>query len=99
VRGAAAIRNGAGHYTGPTAAAVAAVVKTMIPGGSGTLQVNPRSPDPVVYPLTMVIYAMAPTSGLSHARAAAIARFIGYAAGRGQAPASARGNCRAVTCR
>jgi hypothetical protein len=58
----------------------------MIPDGSGTLQVNPHSTDPAVYPLTMVIYAMAPTSGLPHAKAAAIARFIDYAAGRGQVP-------------
>ena len=32
----------------------------------------------------MVIYAMVPTSGLSHAKAAAIARFLDFAAGAGQ---------------
>jgi hypothetical protein len=82
----AAIRNGAGRYAEPTAAAMAAAVEAMTPDGSGTLQVNPHSTDPAVYPLTMVIYAMAPTSGLPHARAAAIARFVDYAAGRGQVP-------------
>ena len=82
----AAIRNGAGRYTEPTDAAMAAAVEAMIPDGSGTLQVNPHSTDPAVYPLTMVIYAMAPTSGLPHAKAAAIARFVNYAAGRGQVP-------------
>ena len=34
----------------------------------------------------MVIYAMAPTSGLAHAKAAAIARFLDFAAGAGQTP-------------
>jgi len=82
----AALANGAGHYTGPTDAAMAAAVKTMIPDGSGTLQVNPHSTDPAVYPLTMVIYMAAPTKGLPHAKAAAIAAFIDYAAGPGQAP-------------
>jgi hypothetical protein len=82
----AAIANGAGRYTQPTDAAMAAAVKTMIPAGSGTLQVNPNSTNPAMYPLTMVIYAVAPTSGTPHAKAAAIARFIDYAAGAGQAP-------------
>jgi hypothetical protein len=82
----AALRNGAGQYTEPTNAGMAAAVATMIPAGDGTLQVNEHSSNPAVYPLTMVIYAVAPTSGTSHAKAAAIAKFIDYAAGAGQAP-------------
>jgi hypothetical protein len=82
----AAIPNGAGAYTRPANAAMAAAVTTMIPAGSGTLQVDLHSTNPAVYPLTMVIYAMAPIRGLSHAKAAAIARFIDYAAGAGQVP-------------
>jgi hypothetical protein len=39
----------------------------------------------------MVIYAVAPTSGTSHAKAAAIAKFIDYAAGAGQAPGARAG--------
>jgi hypothetical protein len=58
----------------------------MISDGSGTLQVNLTNKDPEAYPLTMVIYAMAPTNGLSHAKAAAIARFLDFAAGAGQTP-------------
>jgi hypothetical protein len=34
----------------------------------------------------MVIYAMVPTSGLSHAKATAIARFLDFAVGPGQTP-------------
>jgi hypothetical protein len=52
----------------------------MIPAGDGTLQVSLHTSNPAVYPLTMVIYAVAPTSGVCHAKAAAIAKFIDYAA-------------------
>ena len=81
-----AIPNATGHFVGPTNAGMAAAVATMIPAGNGTLQVNLHSGNPAVYPLTMVIYAVAPTSGTSHAKAAAIAKFIDYAAGAGQSP-------------
>src|SRR5215469_6092314 len=81
-----AIANATGHFVAPTNAAMAAAVRTMIPAGNGTLQVNLHSSNPAVYPLTMVIYAVAPTSGTSHAKAAAIAKFIDYAAGAGQSP-------------
>jgi hypothetical protein len=81
---AAAIANATGHFVRPTSAGMAAAVATMIPAGDGTLQVNLHSNNPAVYPLTMVIYAAAPTSGTSHAKAAAIAKFIDYAAAAGQ---------------
>jgi hypothetical protein len=65
---------------------MAAALKHMSSDGSGTLQVNLTNKDPKAYPLTMVIYAMVPTSGLPHAKAAAIARFLDFAAGAGQTP-------------
>ena len=83
---ATAVANATGHFVRPTGAGMAAAVRTMIPAGNGTLQVNLHSRNPAVYPLTMVIYAVAPTSGTSHAKAAAIAKFIDYAAGAGQSP-------------
>ena len=82
----AAIRNAAGDYVSPSNAAMAAALSHMISDGSGTRQVNLTNKDPKAYPLTMVIYAMAPTSGLSHAKAAAIARFLDFAVGPGQTP-------------
>jgi ABC-type phosphate transport system substrate-binding protein len=82
----AAIPNAAGAYVQPTNATMAAALSHMVSDGSGTLQVNLKNKDPHAYPLTMVIYAMAPTSGLSHAKARAIARFIDYAVGPGQTP-------------
>jgi ABC-type phosphate transport system substrate-binding protein len=82
----ARISNATGHFVRPNDSGMAAAVRTMIPAGDGTLQVNLHSRNPAVYPLTMVIYAVAPTSGTSHAKAAAIAKFIDYAAGAGQSP-------------
>jgi hypothetical protein len=82
----AAIRNAAGDYVRPSNAHMAAALSHMSSDGSGTLQVDLANKDPKAYPLTMVIYAMAPTSGLSHAKAAAIARFLDFAAGAGQTP-------------
>jgi hypothetical protein len=80
----AAIPNGAGHYVRPSNSAMAAALHGMQSGGSGTQQVDLASKNKAAYPLTMVIYAMVPTSGTPHARAAAIARFLNYAAGAGQ---------------
>jgi hypothetical protein len=80
----AAIANAAGDYVQPTNASMAAALHDMVSAGDGTLQLNLTAKDPSAYPLTMVIYAMVPTSGLSHAKAAAIARFLDFAAGAGQ---------------
>jgi hypothetical protein len=70
----------------PTNSAMAAALSHMSSDGSGTLQMNLTNKDPQAYPLTMVIYAMVPTSGLSHTKAAAVARFLDFAAGAGQTP-------------
>ena len=80
----AAIPNASGNYVRPSNSAMAAALHGMQSGGSGTQQVNLASKNKAAYPLTMVIYAMVPTSGTPHAKAAAIARFLNYAAGAGQ---------------
>src|SRR5262249_53492347 len=80
----AAIPNASGNYVRPSNSAMAAALHDMQSGGSGTQQVNLASKNKAAYPLTMVIYAMVPTSGTPHAKAAAIARFLNYAAGAGQ---------------
>jgi len=82
----AALANAAGDYVTPTNASMAAAVKNMISDGDGTLQVNLANTDPAAYPLTMVVYAMVPINGLSHAKAEDIARFLRFAAGAGQDP-------------
>jgi hypothetical protein len=43
------------------------------------------------YPLTMVIYAVVPTSGVPAAKAAKIAQFLNFVAGAGQQPGSQPG--------
>src|SRR5262249_7471141 len=80
----AAIPNASGNYVRPSNSAMAAALHDMQSGGSGTQQVNLASKNKAAYPLTMVIYAMVPTSGTPHAKAAAIAPFLNYAAGAGQ---------------
>jgi hypothetical protein len=79
----ALIPNAAGNYVGPSNSSMAAALSTMVSNGSGTLQVDLTNKNPNAYPLTMVVYAMVPTSGTPHAKAAAIARFLDFAASTG----------------
>jgi hypothetical protein len=88
---AAALENGAGKYVEPTDAAMAAAVKDMTKTSAGTLQTNYTSTDPAAYPMTMVIYAVVPTGGISAAKAAAIAKFLDFAAGGGQTTGASPG--------
>ena len=87
----AAIPNGARRYVVPSNASMAAAVRHMKPAGNGTLQVNPHSRARNAYPMTMVVYAMVPTSGITAAKAADIARFLDFAAGAGQTPGTLPG--------
>jgi len=80
----AEIPNTAGAYVQPARSAMAAALTHMSGNGSGTQQVDLANRDKAAYPLTMVIYAMVPTSGTKHKQAAAIAEFLDYAAGAGQ---------------
>jgi len=82
----AAVPNGAGKFRTPTTANMLAALQDMTSGGQGTKLVNPNSKNKKAYPLTMVVYAVVPTSGTSHTKAAAIARFLDFAAGPGQHP-------------
>jgi hypothetical protein len=52
---------------------------------------NYKDKDPAAYPLTMVIYAVVPTGGISKAKAAAIAQFLDFVADQGQQPGTAPG--------
>jgi hypothetical protein len=80
----AALENAAGKYVQPSNAAMAAAVKDMTKTSAGTLQTNYTTTDPAAYPMTMVIYAVVPTSGISKAKASAISRFLDFVAGSGQ---------------
>ncbi len=86
------LKNAAGKFVQPTVPAMLAAVKDMTAGSDGLLSMNFAKKDPAAYPLTMVIYAVVPTGGISKAKAAAIARFLDYVATRGQQPGSAPGD-------
>jgi hypothetical protein len=70
----------------PTTASMTAALQNMTSAGDGTQQVNLGKFNKNAYPLTMVVYAVVPTSGTSHAKAVAIAKFLDFAAGAGQHP-------------
>jgi hypothetical protein len=83
----AEIRNGAGKYVAPTQKSMAAALKSMITAKNGvTQQVNLDSKNPAAYPLTTVVYAMVPISGVSSTVAGNIARWLDYVVGGGQTP-------------
>jgi hypothetical protein len=88
----AAILNHAGRYVEPTQQSMAAALQSMVTASNGiTQQVNMDSNNPAEYPLTMVIYAMVPTSGVSKTKAATIAQWLRFVAGPGQVQGSAPG--------
>jgi len=90
---AAALENAAGKFVAPTDASMAAAVKDMTVNPDGiTRSMNYADKDPAAYPLTMIIYAVVPTGGISKAKAAAIARFLDYVAGPGQQSGTASGD-------
>jgi hypothetical protein len=88
----AAVLNHAGRYIEPTPQSMAAALHSMVTASNGiTQQVNVDSNNPAEYPLTMVIYAMVPTSGVSKTKAAAIASWLRFVAGPGQVQGSSPG--------
>jgi hypothetical protein len=82
----AEILNDRGRYVAPTASSMAAALRSMVATGGNnvTKRVDFAKQEAGAYPLTMVIYAMVPTSSTSTKKAAAIARFLDYVAGPGQ---------------
>jgi hypothetical protein len=91
----AKILNHTGHYVAPSARSMAAALPSMVTNKANkiTQQVNFKKQKAAgAYPLTMVIYAMVPTSGVKVAKAQAIARFLDYVAGPGQRSGVQPGN-------
>jgi hypothetical protein len=84
---AVALRNHTGHYVRPTDASMRAALGSMITASNGvTQQVNLANKNPAAYPLTMVVYAMVPVSGVSKTEGALIARWLRYVVGPAQVP-------------
>jgi ABC-type phosphate transport system substrate-binding protein len=83
----AKIRNHTNHYVAPSLRSMAAALPSLITSPNHiTQRVDYKKQTAGAYPLTMVIYAMVPTSGVKPTKAAAIARFLDYVAGPGQTP-------------
>ncbi len=84
----ARILNHSGRYVAPSGRSMAAAIPSLITTKANhiTQRVDYKKQTAGAYPLTMVIYAMVPTSGVKPAKAAAIARFLDYVAGPGQTP-------------
>jgi hypothetical protein len=81
----AALENDKGDYVAPTGQSMLDAVSDMTTNPDGiTQQDNQAASNPGAYPWTMVVYAMVPTSGISHTKAAAIARWLDYVAGPGE---------------
>lgn len=82
----AELLNDRGKYVAPTRKSMTAALASMIPAGSDgvTQTVDFAKQSPGAYPLTMIIYAMVPTSKTRASKAAAIADFLDYVAGPGQ---------------
>lgn len=82
---AAAIENPAGKYVTPTDASMSAALTEMSTAGNHVTQtVNLTKKVKDAYPLTMVIYAMVPTGGISKQKAKKIAEWLDYVANEGQ---------------
>jgi hypothetical protein len=95
---AAALQNASGNYVAPTdASMLAAVEHDMVtdPQNHITESVNLANASKKArdaYPLTMVVYAMVPTSGIPAAKAARIAQWLDFVANDGQQPGLLPGN-------
>jgi hypothetical protein len=87
----AAIENAAGKYVEPTSASMTAAVNDMTVNADGVRSINEASKDPNEYPLTMIIYAVVPTGGISQTKADKIAQFLYDVAGEGQKSGTAPG--------
>ncbi len=90
----ARLLNDKGRYVAPTDSSMAAALTSMVTDQSNKITQSPdfASQKANAYPLTMVIYAMVPTSGVSKVKASAIARFLDFVAGTGQQPGVQPGN-------
>lgn len=88
----AALQNADGQYVTPTDASMTAAVNGMITARNGiTENLSQTRKVPGAYPLTMVIYAMVPTGGVSKQTAAKIAQWLDFVAGPGQQSGNAPG--------
>ncbi len=94
----ASLQNAAGNFVAPTdAGMLAAVEHDMVTDRQNhiTESVNLKNAGKAAwdaYPLTMIVYAMVPTGGISKTKAAKIAEWLDFIADQGQQPGLLPGN-------
>jgi hypothetical protein len=89
---AAALENADGKYVAPTNASMTAALRQMKTAGNHITQdINEKKKVAGAYPLTMIIYAMVPTGGISRTKAAKIAQWLDFVAEDGQVPGNNAG--------
>lgn len=83
----AALRNAAGEFVRPTAAAMSAAVDDLpTDTGTGVRLADPGVSDPKAYPLSTITYAATVPSALDRSERLAYAALLDFAAGPGQRP-------------
>jgi hypothetical protein len=89
----ASLENAAGRFVTPSNASMTAALSAMTTsaGNHITADLHESAKVKAAYPLTMVIYAMVPTSGISRPKAAKIAQWLDYVAGAGQVQGAGAG--------
>jgi hypothetical protein len=88
----AAIENHAGKFVTPDKTSMTAAVDTMTTDSNGiTKDDNENTTNSAAYPLTMVVYAMVPTSNTPKTEATKIAQWLTYVAKDGQSQGIATG--------
>jgi hypothetical protein len=88
----AALQNHAGAFVTATPASMTAAVDSMTTSSNGiTKDNNQNTSNPDAYPLTMVVYAMVPTSHTPKHEAEKIAQWLDYVGGAGQGQGTAVG--------
>jgi phosphate transport system substrate-binding protein len=82
--GTAAIKNKAGQFTTPTAAAVTDALATATVNPDGTLKLNYAPDSPVAYAISTTTYVMFPKPGPDPAKTTALKHFIEWVLTDGQ---------------
>lgn len=87
----AKVRNAAGAYAGPEAAAVTAGLATAAVSADHVVQLDYSSRDPAAYPIAVVSYAAVPYALGASAKAPLLSTFIDFAINGGQSEAEPLG--------
>jgi len=86
-----AVKNAAGNYVKPTPQSAASALDAARLNADNTVTLNPDAPKADAYPMSIVTYAIVPTSGLTPEKSLALGTFLRAVATTGQTSASSLG--------